>query len=53
MSNQAGRVEYLCSPIIGISKISLRKIRRALFPVSTNNYKLFLIPWQGDREKQR
>ena len=54
MSNQAGRVEYLCSPpVIDVSEISLRTIRRPLFSVSTSNYKLFLIPWQGDCEKQR
>lgn len=49
MSNQAGRVECLCSPsVTGISVISLRKIRRALFSVSTSNYKLLLIPWQAN-----
>lgn len=48
MSKQAGRVEYLYSPVIDIREISLTKIRRALFSVSTSNYKPFLIPWQDN-----
>lgn len=43
----------LCSlSIIGISEISLRKIRRPLFSVSTSNYKLFetLAEWLREGE---
>jgi len=41
MPKQPGRVEYLRSPLTGSREISLRKVRRALFSVSTSNYKFF------------